>query len=378
MVARSQYNARMATAGDDFLLKLLMACAERAPTPLYPAQYAKENGLDRDALDAALDELRRRGLIQLTDWVKDLGQGRALTDAGKNALTTSDLRAAPATSRHESPLDDAGSTFERGEIVRRAIFEPRTPYVSWTLLAINVLVFFFGAVFAWFDRMPWRPNDDPWSRTRDYLVGAGDETGRVLGDLRGLVRGDVLARQRRPQFERLVVFFFLHVGILHLALNMFFLATLSGLVESMWGPVRFLALYFIAGVVSGCVIVIIEILRPPDQILVTVGASAPLYGIFTALVVWFALNFQHLPEDAIQEYSRTIGINLILLVGMNFAGGMSWQGHFGGAVGGLLAALLLHVQRFHAARAVRILALVGLPMIPVAFFVAMLWQAGWI
>ena len=41
-----------------------------------------------------------------------------------------------------------------------------------------------------------------------------------------------------------------------------------------------------------------------------------------------------------------------------------------------LAALLLHVQRFHPARSVRLLALVGVPMIPVVFFVMMLWQAG--
>ena len=42
----------------------------------------------------------------------------------------------------------------------------------------------------------------------------------------------------------------------------------------------------------------------------------------------------------------------------------------------LLAALLLHLQRFHPLRAVRLLALLGVPLIPLGFFVAVLWQAG--
>ena len=64
------------------MLQLLQACAARAPGPLYPSRFASEHNLDRDTLDVALEELRRRGLLRLTDWVKDLGQGYALTDAG--------------------------------------------------------------------------------------------------------------------------------------------------------------------------------------------------------------------------------------------------------------------------------------------------------
>ena len=68
--------------------------------------------------------------------------------------------------------------------------------------------------------------------------------------------------------------------------------------------------------------------------------------------------------------------NLVLLIGVNFIGNVSWQGHLGGAIGGLLAALLLHVQRFSPSGVVRGLALLGIPLVPVAFFVAMLWQVG--
>jgi hypothetical protein len=84
-----------------------------------------------------------------------------------------------------------------------------------------------------------------------------------------------------------------------------------------------------------------------------------------------------LPEGLIQDWSRSLGINAFLLIAINFVPGISWQGHLGGAIGGLLAALLLHVQRFHPSPGMRWLALAALPMVPVGFFLAVLWQVGY-
>src|SRR5262249_55801436 len=157
-------------------------------------------------------------------------------------------------------------------------------------------------------------------------------------------------------------------GILHLLMNMYFLYSLGPIIESMWGSVRFLAIYFVAAVVSGCVVLLLE----PDQqqIRLTAGASGCLFGIFAAMVVWFWLNRRFLPERLFQDWSRNLATNAFLLLAINFLPGISWQGHLGGAIGGFLAALLLHVQRFHPSLAIRWLALAGLPMVPVAFFLA--------
>ena len=57
---------------------LLRACFQAAPKPLYPAAFAQERGLDRAALDRVFDELRLKGLVRLTEWVKDTGQGYTL------------------------------------------------------------------------------------------------------------------------------------------------------------------------------------------------------------------------------------------------------------------------------------------------------------
>ena len=95
-----------------------------------------------------------------------------------------------------------------------------------------------------------------------------------------------------------------------------------------------------------------------------------------AIRVWFGLNYQHLPGALISEFSRNLILNLIILIAINFFPGISWQGHLGGAIGGLLAALFLHVQRFNPWRLVRMAALLGVPLIPLGFFAAVLWQAG--
>lgn len=350
------------------LLQLLRACAERVPEPLYPSQYVKEQNLDRDIVDRGLDELRRRGLIRLTDWVKDRGQGRALTDAGTTALTTRDLAAAPP----EPVIDEQRYThYERGEEVRRAMLERRPVYASWVLLAVILIFFVGGAILAAF------MHD---GAVADYLKLGDTLVLHRLGALwPPITIPDPAIFEGRPELERLLLFAFLHAGILHLALNAYFLGSLGRDIESIWGSWRFLVIYFIAGLVSGCVVVAINYLQYPDwrEIPVTVGASGPLYGVFASLVVWFALNWEHLPDNFAADYSRQLtGMAVVLLIG-NFWPHVSWQGHLGGAIGGALAALLLNLHRFHPHRGVRWLALLRLPAIPGGFFLLAAWIAGW-
>src|SRR5687767_9944263 len=133
---------------DAFLLSLLKACAEREPEPLYPVRYAIDHNIDRDQLDLALDELHRRGLVKLTDWVKGSGQGRALTDAGKTALANGEPAPAPAPSEPTSSVNPTHSVYERGELVREVLMHPTPPLVSRILLTINVIIFIGGAIYA--------------------------------------------------------------------------------------------------------------------------------------------------------------------------------------------------------------------------------------
>lgn len=356
---------------DEFLLKLLQACADCAPEPLYPARYAREHNVERASLDDGLDELRKRGLIQFTDWVKDLGQGRALTDAGKEALETGNLDAvAPTSINAEVP---AISIYQRGEMVRGALYDSQKAYVSWFLLALNVAYFLFGAGYARYHDLP----------VKDYLLGEDGvhrTTTFVIFDLGGLWRPIVLADPRvpenpRPELERIILSCFVHIGILHLGMNMAFLASLGGLIESMWGRWRFLAIYLIGAVAGSCAVLSVDLLQNTNTH--TAGASGALCGLFGSMLVWFLFNRQHMPDQLLNDWSRSLAVNTVLLVGVTMLPNVSWQAHIGGAVGGALAALLFQAQRFHPSRVVRILALLGVPLIPVLMLAGVFWQAGW-
>src|SRR5438874_2397314 len=110
---------------------ILRRCAEKAPDPWYPRDYAKETGNARDSLDPYLDQLRLGGLTRLTDWVAGHGQGYALTPAGqeilKNPRQFARLLAgkwSPVAARENRPTATASSPWERGEAVRQALLYP--------------------------------------------------------------------------------------------------------------------------------------------------------------------------------------------------------------------------------------------------------------
>ena len=365
---------RMSSFNEQLLLQLLQTCANAEPQPLYPARFAREANIERGALDRCLDELRRRGLVKLTEWVREFGQGCELTDAGRHALAvkklTSKAPAAPETST------SAPGAYDRGEIVRDSVFYPAKPVVGRFLLAINIAYFLLGALYAGYHDLS----------VGDYLAGRdGDEnrtTTKVLDDLGGLIPSRIVNRGvgeavgRRPEFERILLASFLHAGLLHLGMNMYFLATIGSIIESMWDRWRFLAIYLLAGIISGCIVLLLLIGQQRNAL--TIGASGSMFGLFASLVVWFTLNYQYLPPQVIDAFKRNLGVNLVLLVAINFVPGVSWQGHLGGAIGGAIVALLLNAERFHPSAAVRWLALAAVPVVPVAFFVGVLWMSGWL
>ena len=119
---------------------------------------------------------------------------------------------------------------------------------------------------------------------------------------------------------------FLHAGILHVAFNMWALWVVGGFVEEVLGRTKFVILYFVSGF-AGSVLVLVA---APD--VVVVGASGAIFGVFGALAVHAFLNrgrdFQ----------SRALLGNVLFLLVINlvftFSGGISWQAHIGGLIGG--------------------------------------------
>jgi membrane associated rhomboid family serine protease len=128
------------------------------------------------------------------------------------------------------------------------------------------------------------------------------------------------------QWWRLITSAFLHASILHIALNMLALWWLGSMVEQLLGHLRYLALYFAAGLAGAAGALLATPLQP------TVGASGAIYGILGALLI-----LEWLQTGTFAGPALTL---IVINLAFSFtASGISWGGHVGGLVAGILGTL---------------------------------------
>ena len=140
------------------------------------------------------------------------------------------------------------------------------------------------------------------------------------------------------QWWRLFTSMFVHVGILHFALNMWCLWDLGALAEKLYGKWTFLGIYILTGIAGS----IASIAWRP--IGVSAGASGAIFGIAGALIAGFKLGEFAMPRAMVQASLRSViafaGYNLVL-------GSVSARtdnaAHIGGLVAGLLCGALIAV-----------------------------------
>ena len=169
-------------------------------------------------------------------------------------------------------------------------------------------------------------------------------------DLGGLVRAgaNVKSAVVAGEWWRLPTSVFLHVGLLHLVLNMLGLWILGKLLEQMYGSLRFLAIYMVSGLVGALTSVY---LGPPGM---SAGASGAVLGILGATVAELGLHRDHYPH----HWSRALLKNLVFLaiaqVVIGFIYPMIDQAaHVGGLLTGAAVAVLLSPRHKNAATGLR-------------------------
>jgi membrane associated rhomboid family serine protease len=140
------------------------------------------------------------------------------------------------------------------------------------------------------------------------------------------------------EWWRLLTAAFLHYGPIHLGFNMLALWLFGGVVEQALGRWRFLLLYLVSGLAGSAG----ALLANPHAI--TVGASGAIFGILGAL---FILEYQATGSFTGQAMTL-IALNLAL--SFAWRSNISWGGHLGGLVGGILGMLAFsRFGRGHAA-----------------------------
>jgi rhomboid protease GluP len=316
-----------------------------ATGPWFPARFALEAGVPREALDLPLQELRLAGLITVADWVRGVGQGYKLTPEGEALAANAAevprvlgraMPAAPAPTGAEEDVPTEVPPPRAGEIE----FTP--PVVVPLLLVINGL--WFAVCASWSIR---------WGLTPSRAISEGHpEVLHRFGAVSGV---DLLA----GDWWRLLTACFVHHGALHLLMNLMALAMLGPLAELLWGRWRLLAIYLLSGLAGSALAMALH----PDALLA--GASGAIWGIHISLFVWLYAHRTKLPPEVVSDWLRRLTVVLLLNTAASALPRVSWEGHLGGGLAGFAVAGLLLALRSNERRQ-RIAAVALLGLIPFA------------
>jgi rhomboid protease GluP len=157
------------------------------------------------------------------------------------------------------------------------------------------------------------------------------------------------------QWIRIVTAMFVHVGILHLATNMWCLWNLALLAEPLMGSWGLIAVYILTGAAGNLLSTLVNWIWPIHDGGIVIfpagaGASGAVFGIAGALIVLLKSNRLPVPPDELKKLRKSViyfaALNLFL--GLSISGG-NWflhsglnidnMAHVGGFVCGLLFAI---------------------------------------
>jgi membrane associated rhomboid family serine protease len=223
--------------------------------------------------------------------------------------------------------------------VRDNIPTTRVPYVTYALIAANIVVYFF------------------WQRG-----------GLSLGDPSGMhyqcqlaewaaVPGEITHSASTPfpaqcgtgganPFATIFTAMFMHAGLLHLGGNMLFLWIFGNNVEDAMGPLKYLLFYVLSGIAA----LALQIIPDYNSLVPTLGASGAIAGVLggyirlfprakviTVIFIVFFFTILELPAMLVLGFwfveQALFAANSIGSSG----GGVAYFAHVGGFVFGLLA-----------------------------------------
>lgn len=162
-----------------------------------------------------------------------------------------------------------------------------------------------------------------------------------------------------PEPWRVFTLCFIHIGFMHLFLNMFVLWQFGVPTEKLFGSRSYLLLYLLSGLGGSCT----SLLFTPG--LVSAGASGAIYGVIGGLVACYVRKRRDIQAEVMKGIYRFV----LMLVGITYAMGFMYPldnaAHFGGMAVGFLSGLAVFPDRTSFIYKIRI---VGLALVAALVF----------
>jgi membrane associated rhomboid family serine protease len=232
----------------------------------------------------------------------------------------------------------------------------RTPYVTFALIAANILVYFLwqrgGLSLGDPDSAHYICNLQDWAAIPYEITHPGDQVQIAQG----------CAAPDAPTYLTLFTSMFMHGGLLHLGGNLLFLWIFGNNVEDAMGPVKFVLFYVLGGLAA----LALQTLIDPSSQIPTVGASGAIAGVLGGYILLFP-KAKVVTVIFIVFFFTILELPALLVLGIWFlqqavmgyfdlaqpagqGGGVAYFAHIGGFVFGLLAVRLFasrqRTQRF--------------------------------
>ncbi len=142
------------------------------------------------------------------------------------------------------------------------------------------------------------------------------------------------------QYWRLFTAMFLHFGFEHLAYNMFSLIFLGDILESIVGPVRYLAIYLAGGLGGNILSLYMSVHSGSYK--VSAGASGAIFAVMGAFFYIAIRNRRTFGKEGM----RRLGMMVVLMIMQGLVDrGVDQSAHMGGMITGFLLGILLYRAR---------------------------------
>jgi len=199
---------------------------------------------------------------------------------------------------------------EKKEMESRIEFKTKKPIITYILVALNLLIFALMGLYSWKSGIDYNT----------LLLNFGDkENARIL----------------QGEYWRFITPIFLHLSIIHVALNCYSLYLIGIIAERILGKTKFIAIYLAAGIL-GNIFSFAFNLNPGA------GASGAIFGLFGAVLFICTEN------PAL--FKSGLGYNIVALIFINLFYGFSKSGidnfaHLGGLIGGFTFAGIVNESK---------------------------------
>ena len=164
-----------------------------------------------------------------------------------------------------------------------------------------------------------------------YMLGNGSENTNTLIDF----GANYILLTKAGEYYRLITSGFLHIGVIHLLLNIYSLYIVGSQVEYFYGKVKYIIIYLFSLIMGSLFTVALSSVNT-----VSAGASGAIFGLLGS-ILYFGIKYRgYIGNSLVNQIVPVVVLNLI--IGFTTPG-IGNAAHIGGLIGGYLISMAVGI-----------------------------------